>query len=156
MRNLDRDRQKCFVARFVGMVREEDDRGRLTGKNVPGYEPPEAFYPSVSPIRGEAYGTYFGSDVDYDLTLTVDDPGFRVSETDLLWVYALDGEPGGVLFLENRGGLDGGSFQPWDGQVADGGSFPTTETREHDYVVKRVARKGGFTVIAAKHVEVSK
>jgi hypothetical protein len=126
MRNLDRDRQQCHVARFVGMVREEDDRGRLTGKNVPEYEPPEAFLPTVSPIRGEAYGTYFGSDVDYDLTLTVDDPAFRVSETDLLWVYALDG-----------------------------GSFPETGAPEHDYVVKRVARKGGFTVIAAKHVEVS-
>lgn len=126
MRNLDRDRQECYVARFVGMVREEDERGRLTGKNVPEYESPEAFYPSVSPIRGEAYGTYFGSDVDYDLTLTVDDPAFRVAETDRLWVYA---------------------------PVGDGS--PATGTREHDYVVKRVARKGGFTVIAAKHVEVS-
>lgn len=155
MRNLDRDRQRCYIARFAGMSRQEDSQGRLTGKNVPSYEPPEEFWPTVSPIKGEALGAYFGQNLDYDLTLTVDDPDFAVDEADILWVYALDGEPGGVTFLPAGGGLDGGTFDDWDdGDDADGGDFPSTDTRSHDYVVKRVARKGSYTAIAAKRVEV--
>ena len=155
MRSLDRDRQKCFIARFAGMTRQTDAQGRLTGKNVPSYTTPEEFWPTVSPVRGEAYGAYFGQNLDYDLALTVDDPSFEVGEADILWVYAIDGEPGGVVFLGGRDGLDGGTFDDWaDGDDADGGDFPSTETRAHDYTVKKVARKGGYTVIAAKRVEV--
>lgn len=117
MRNLDRDRQRVVLGHFAGLVLEEDAQGRLTGRNVPTYRCVE-LWPSVSPIRGEAYGTYFGSDVDFDLTLTVDDPALEAAEADVLWVY-----------------------KPEEGP--------------HDYTVRRVARKGGFTVIAAKHVELS-
>lgn len=155
MRNLDRDRQRCYIARFAGLTREEDEQGRLTGKNTPSFTTPEEFWPTVSPVKGEAYGAYFGQNLDYDLTLTVDDPDFEVGEADILWVYALDGEPGGVTFLEGRDGLDGGTFEDWDsGDDVDGGDFPSTETRTHDYIVRKIARKGGYTVIAAKHVEV--
>ena len=117
MRNLDRDRQRCLIARFEGLTPQEDSQGRLTGKNVPSFEQPEEFWPTVSPVRGEALGAYFGQNLDYDLTLTVDDPAFAIDEADVLWVYA-----------------------PEEGC--------------HDYAVKRVARKGDYTVIAAKHVEV--
>jgi hypothetical protein len=159
MRSIDRDRQRCFIARFAGLTRQVDGQGRLTGKNVPSYTGPEEFWPTVSPVRGEAYGAYFGQSLDYDLALTVDDPGFEVGEADILWVYASGGEPGGVEFLEGRDGLDGGTFDDWysgsdDADHADGGGFASPDTRAHDYVVRKIARKGGFTVIAAKRVEV--
>lgn len=155
MRSLDRDRQKCYIARFEDLVRQEDAQGRLTGKNVPIYDEPEEFWPTVSPVKGEAYGAYFGQNLDYDITLTVDDPDFAVKEADILWVHAIDGEPEGVTFIEPGSGLDGGTFEDWgDSDDADGGDFASPETRSHDYVVKRVARKGSYTVIAAKHVEV--
>ena len=117
MRNLQRDTEAVYISRYLGIEREEDASGRLTGKNMPSMSEPEVFYPSISMARGEAYGAYFGMNLDYDKVLTIDNPTFAVSEADRLWI-------GGVT------------------------SAP------HNYVVKKVAHKGNFTVIAAKHVEV--
>ena len=155
MRNLERDRRRVLIGRFLGMYKGVDAQGRLTGHNEPVYDPPAEFWPTVGPVRGEAQGDYFGQRVDYDLTLTVDDPAFEVKEADILWVDEPDGEPGGVRFVEGRDGLDGGTFEDWDSDDADGGSFPDAEGEPNDYIVRRVARTGSFTVIAAKKVDVS-
>ena len=117
MRNLARDTQRVWISRYEGIGREVDGQGRLTGKNVPKYATPVAFYPSLSMARGEAQGAYFGVNLDYDRVLTLDDSSFEVSEADRLWVDGCTDEP-------------------------------------HDHVVKKVARKGDFTVIAASRVEV--
>ena len=126
MRCLDRDRQRVWIGRFAGteMVEEE---GLLTGRHAPVYGEPAGFWPTVSTVRGEAQGDYFGQRIDYDLTLTIDDPAFEVGEADVLWVDA----------------------QPGDGS-AEGYPAP------HDYIVRRVARKGSCTVIAAKRADVSR
>lgn len=126
MRCLGRDRQRVFVGRFL-RTEPVTDGGKLTGRNQPVYEQPAEFWPTVSVVRGEAQGDYFGQRVDYDLTLTVDDPDFPVSEADVLWV---DADPGDA---EEEG-------------------YPAP----HDYIVRRVARKGGFAVIAAKRVDVNR
>ena len=156
MRCLERDKRRVLIGRFVGLSRVVDDQGRFTGRNEPGYAKPVEFWPTVSPVRGEAEGDYFGQRVDYDLTLTVDDPAFEVKEADILWVDELDGEPGGVRFVEGRDGLGGSTFEDWDSDDdADGGSFPDAEGEPNNYIVRRVARTGSFTVIAAKKVDVS-
>lgn len=126
MRCLDRDRQRVFVGRFLGTKQVVED-GKLTGRNEPAYEPPAEFWPTVSTVRGEAQSDYFGQRVDYDLTLTIDDSAFAVKEADVLWV---DADPGD----------------------AEAEGYPAP----HDYIVRRVARKGDFTVIAAKRVDVSR
>ena len=126
MRCLDRDRQCVYVGRFVETRPVEQD-GKLTGRNRPIYEDPAEFWPTASVVRGEAQGDYFGQRVDYDLTLTIDDPVFSVKEADVLWV---DADPGD----------------------AAGEDYPAP----HDYIVRRVARKGDFTVIAAKKVDVAR
>lgn len=155
MRCLDRDRRKVLIGRFAGTVPVTDGEGRFTGRNAPAYETPVAFWPTVTPVRGSAEDDYFGQRLEYDLTITVDDPAFRVHEADILWVDEPDGEPGGVTFVANRDGLDGGTFD-WDGgDVADGGGFPEADVEPHDYVVMRVARTSGFTVMAARRVVVS-
>ena len=127
MRNLARDTQTVYLSRFGGLVRQTDAQGRLTGKNIPQMSEPEAFSPSVSMARGEAQGAYFGMNLDYDKVLTIDDHDFAVKESDKLWIDASPGDP-------------------------EDESYPN----EHDYVVMKVAHKGDFTVIAAKHVEVRK
>ena len=96
-----------------------DEQGRYTGKHAPKRSEPVEFLPTVSAARGEASTDYFGNYVDYDRSLTIDDPDFEVDEADVIWI-----------------------------------DRPTSEP--HDYVVKRVARTGAFTVIAVKRVEVSK
>lgn len=126
MRNLDRDRQKVYVGRFL-RTEPVVENGRFTGRNEAVYESPSEFWPTVSAVRGEAQGDYFGQRVDYDITLTIDDSQFEVGEADVLWV---DEGPG---------------------DSAEEG-YPAP----NDYIVRRVARKGSYTVIAAKKVDVSK
>lgn len=119
MRCLDRDRRRVLLGRFAGIAPVEDAQGRYTGRNAPAYAEPVELWPTMAPARGEAQGDYFGQRLDYDLTLTVDDPKLAVREADVLWV---DADPDGP----------------------------------HDHVVRRVARTPGFTVIAAKRVEVAR
>lgn len=118
MRNLDRDRQKVLIARYSGIAPEVDGDGLYTGRNVPSYSAQSEFWPTRTMARGEAVYDLFGQKLDYDVTLTIDDPSFEVAEADLLWI---------------------------DDLYAD----------MHDHIVRRVGRKGGFTVIAAKKVEVT-
>lgn len=124
MRNLQRDTQKVYIARYESMERAVDESGRLTGKNTVKRSEPVAFWPTVTMATGEAKGAYFGVDLDYDRVLTYDNPSFAVSESDVLWI---------------------------DANVGD-----VVNPNPHDHVVKRVSRKGGYTVIAAKRVEVAK
>lgn len=119
MRNLARDTQTVHISRYEGIVRERDAQGRLTGRNAPQMSEPVPFSPSASMARGEAQGAHFGDELEYDVVLTLDDPGFEASEADVLWVWA---DP---------------------------------QSEEHDFAVRKVARKGCFTVIAAKRVVVS-
>lgn len=117
MRNLDRDRKRVLIARYVGIAPEVDSDGLYTGRNVPSFSEPEEFLPTVSTASGEARNDIFGQKLEYDRTLTVDDPAFDVKESDRLWIDSED---------------------------------------EHDHVVKKVARTGSYTVVAASHVEVSR
>ena len=93
MRNLDRDRQATFIARYLGVTPQEDSDGLLTGLNVATYSEPEEFMPTVSPAMGEARNDIFGQKLEYDRKLTVDDPSFDVKESDRLWV---DADPEGM------------------------------------------------------------
>lgn len=124
MRNLERDTQRVYISRYEGTEAQEVG-GRLTGKNIVKRSTPVAFEPSVSMARGEAQGAYFGVDLDYDRVVTIDDPAFEVGEADVLWIEAQPGDP------EDEG-------------------YPAP----HDHIVKKVGRKGSYTVIAAKRVEV--
>lgn len=124
MRNLQRDTQPVWIARYVGVRPGRDEQGRYTGKPIPTYDTPEVFYPSISLTRGESQGAYFGADLDYDRVITYYDPDFEVGEADRLWIDKSVGD------LENPD--------------------------PHDFVIKRVSRKGDLLVLAVKHVEVSK
>lgn len=117
MRNLDRDRQPVYIAHLEGFDADENEEGELTGEWRPTYTEPERFMPTVSATRGEAVNDFFGSLLDYDRQVTIDDPAFPAKETDALWIDVSTDAP-------------------------------------HDYLVKQVARKGSYTVMAAKHVEV--
>lgn len=126
MRCLDRDRCRIFIARYDGTRPIQDERGRYTGRNEVVRTAPTEFWPTVTPVRGRAEDDYFGQKVEYDLGLTIDDPSFQIRESDLLWVDADPGEEG-----------------------SEGYPAP------YDYTVTKVARKGDFTVIAARRVDVA-
>ena len=93
MRNLDRDRRVVHIARFGELEPVKDEQGRYTGKHAPKRSEPVAFMPTISAARGEASTDYFGNYVDYDRTLTIDDPAFDVAEADVIWIDRPTSEP---------------------------------------------------------------
>lgn len=98
MRNLDRDRTPVWVCRYKGIEAVEDEHGRLTGRNRVAYEDPCKFYPTASAARGDAVGSAFGMQLDYDRTLTIDDRDFRISEADVLYIDNAPGDDGSVPY----------------------------------------------------------
>lgn len=86
MRNLDRDRRPVFIARFDELIAEQDDEGRYTGRHITERSEPVEFWPTVSATRGESSTDWFGNYIEYDRTITIDDPHFEVDEADVLWL----------------------------------------------------------------------
>lgn len=86
MRNLDRDRKECYISRLSGSVQEFDEDGLPTGETVQVYGEPVEFLPTVSMTRGDVTSDLFGQALEYDRTITIDDPEFEVSESDIIWV----------------------------------------------------------------------
>lgn len=93
MRCLDRDRRSVHIARFVETAPIKDEQGRFTGRNEVVRSEPDEFLATVSADRGNAQNDYFGQKVDYDRTLTVDDPDFKVGESDVLWIENKTSQP---------------------------------------------------------------
>lgn len=119
MRCLARQRRSVWIGRYMGLVQGKDEHGRLTGQPMPQYKMPREFKPTVSAARGEASADMFGSSIDYDRTVIIDDPKFEASESDVLWVES------------------------------------DVERDPHDYIIRRISRTGGYTVMAIKRVQVS-
>lgn len=86
MRCLDRDRRSVFIARYVERAAVKTESGKLTGRYEAIYSDPVEFFPTVSATRGEAEYDIFGTALDYDRSLTIDDPMFEVGESDVLWL----------------------------------------------------------------------
>lgn len=117
MRNLAKDTLPVYIGRYEGLEKQQVN-GKYTGKVIPKYAEPVLFSPTVTMAQGQSDGDGFGVSLDYDRVMTIDDPNFEVSESDVFWV--------------NK-------------DISDA----------YDYTVKRIARKGSYTVIAIKQVEVS-
>lgn len=126
MRTLDRDRREILVSLFERKVPVTDDQGRLTGRHRVERAPQTPVLASVSAAKGYAQDAVFGQSLDYDRTVIVDDPGFDISESAVLWIDSWGSSPHELPFDE-----------PWD------------------YVVKKVARTPSYTAVAVKRVEVS-
>lgn len=86
MRLLDRDRRSVRYALWEGMAEEIDAEGRRTGNHVPSYGEPVEALASVSADRGTVESDSFGTDVDYDCTVTFDDPSLPIDDQTVFWI----------------------------------------------------------------------
>ena len=125
MRTLARNKILIHYANYRGKTPLEDEYGNLTGEYEITYDNPIAIMANVSAARGESTTRQFGEDVSYDRIIVLDDPGFPIAETSILWI---DTHP----------------------EIAKNG---TTET-PHDYIVKQVAPSLNSVSIAVSKVSV--
>ena len=86
MRLLQRDTQKVYISRYLGIQQGVDSQGRLTGKDVVVRSEPEAFYPSVTIGGGESVAAYYGIRTDCDRVMVIDDINFDAKPEDVFWI----------------------------------------------------------------------
>ena len=125
MRCLRRHEKPCYYALFDHVGQYTDEYGNVTSSADVKYQNPVKLIAHVSPARNTESVEMFGTDINYDKTIVVDDPDTPIDEHAVLWVDTMP-----VL---NEDG--------------------TTET-PFDYVVRRVARSLNYAVIAIAKVNV--
>jgi hypothetical protein len=125
MRTLHRNKIRVFYANYREKKPLKDEYDNLTGEYSITYENPVAVMANVSAARGESTTRQFGEDVSYDRIIVLDDPGFPITETSILWIDALP-------------------------EIAEDGSTKTP----HDYIVKQVAPSLNSVSIAVSKVNV--
>ncbi len=125
MRTLARNKIRIFYANYRDKVPLKDEYGNLTGEYDIAYDNPVEIRANVSAARGEATTRQFGDDESYDRVIVLDDPGFPIAVTSILWIDTLP-------------------------EVAEDGSTNTP----HDYIVKQVAPSLNSTSIAVSKVNV--
>ena len=126
MRTLARNKVRIYYANYHDKNPLLDEYGNLTGEYEISYTNPMEVCANVSAARGESTTRQFGDDVRYDRIIVLDDPGFPIAETSVLWI-------------DTRPEIK-----------ADG----TTDT-PYDYIVKQVATSLNSVSIAVSKVSVS-
>lgn len=155
MRCLDRDRREVLVSFYESKEPVLDGEGRLTGRFETVRSEQVPILATVSAVKGEAAGSVFGQDLDYDRTLTIDDPTLPIDESSVFWVDVYD-PTGRGPYGHGTADIDDGTFDDWfENGSADGGSFAVRGTcdKPYDYVVRRVSRTPSYLVVALKYVE---
>ena len=125
MRTLHRNKVRIFYANYREKIPIEDEYGNLTGEYRLSYDKPVQIMANVSAARGEATTRQFGDDEGYDRVIVLDDPGFPIATTSILWIDTLP-------------------------EIAEDGSTDTP----HDYIVKQVATSLNSVSIAVSKVNV--
>lgn len=125
MRTLARNQIRIFYANYRDKVPLKDEYGNLTGEYDIAYDNPVEIRANVSAARGEATTRQFGDDESYDRVIVLDDPGFPIAVTSILWIDTLP-------------------------EIAEDGSTNTP----HDYIVKQVATSLNSVSIAVSKVNV--
>jgi hypothetical protein len=125
MRTLARNQIRIFYANYRDKVPLKDEYGNLTGEYDIAYDNPVEIRANVSAARGEATTRQFGDEESYDRVIVLDDPGFPITVTSILWIDTLP-------------------------EIAKDGSTNTP----HDYIVKQVATSLNSVSIAVSKVNV--
>lgn len=84
MRMLSKNKVPYWYALYLETVKVLDDDGRYTGTQEIKYSEPIKAYGNISASKGDAYVAQFGTAIDYDAVLCVDDT--EIDENSILWV----------------------------------------------------------------------
>lgn len=86
MRCLERNKKCFYYALFDSKDPVKDEDGNLTGEYTINYKAPVHMKANISPVIGEAQADLFGSDVDYDRVIVVDEPCCPIDEYSVLCI----------------------------------------------------------------------
>lgn len=86
MRCMERNKRCFHYALFNGKEPVLDEYGNRTGEYVVSYRSPVCFKANISPATGETQAELFGSDVDYDRVIVVDNPCCPIDEYSVLCI----------------------------------------------------------------------
>lgn len=117
MRCLTRDMQLIYISNYENKEPILDDEGRDTGEYKIVRSEPVPVFANVSAASGSAQAEVFGTFLNYDRTVIIDNKNFEVSETAVLWI-------------------------------------DKDTSKEHDYIVKRIAKTPNYLALAVSRVDV--
>lgn len=86
MRCLERNKKCFYYALFDSKDPVKDEDGNFTGEYTMNYKAPVHMKANISPVIGEAQADLFGSDVDYDRVIVVDEPCCPIDEYSVLFI----------------------------------------------------------------------
>lgn len=86
MRCLERNKKCFYYALFDSKDPVKDEDGNFTGEYTVNYKAPVHMKANISPVIGEAQADLFGSDVDYDRVIVVDEPCCPIDEYSVLCI----------------------------------------------------------------------
>ena len=92
MRNLRANLSPVYYKNYIRQVEIEDQYGNVTGNFVPLYTSQKKAYLCVSPNKGSSEVNQFGTQTDYDRTMTTADTGCEINENSVLWIDGADPE----------------------------------------------------------------
>lgn len=90
MRNLKRNLFPVFYRNLVGQQDVTDEYGNLTGEYIPVYGDMLSCLACVSPNKGSTEAEQFGTDPDYDRTITTVEAWLPIDENTVMWLDGAD------------------------------------------------------------------
>ena len=90
MRDLKRNQKLIYYALYTGETEIIDDDGNLTGDFKPTYGETKAMFISVSANKGTSETDAFGTNLDYDRTLSTANLSCEIDEHSILWLDGAD------------------------------------------------------------------
>lgn len=88
MRSLLRNQQPVFYKLYEGQEEIIDEYGNHTGSYIPKYSELKSAMLCVSPTKGSSEVEQFGSNEDYDRTMSTSDPKCPINEDAVIWIDA--------------------------------------------------------------------
>lgn len=85
MRDLKKNTRRMWYALFDNKKPILDENGDETGDTEPGCSAPVEFYANLSAGKGSAQAEVFGTDVDFNRSISTTDLSLPITETSLVW-----------------------------------------------------------------------
>lgn len=86
MRTLLRNRRAFYAAKYLGKEPIIDADGYDTGEKRLTYSEPVKLFGNISPAKGETETFQFGTALDYERVITLENPNADIDEYSRLWV----------------------------------------------------------------------
>ena len=86
MRLLERDKQPFWYANYTGRTMNEDSNHLLTGERTTAYDTPRQASGTFSINTGAATPREFGTYIDYDYVIHMDDDSCPFDEQAAIWL----------------------------------------------------------------------